>query len=76
MVKPSLVKLAPPPIPDDAVKAVGRVLEGNYPMVMVARRPNGEWECTLFLPPNIATYEMIGALEQCKLHLLDGEDRD
>ncbi len=66
---------ARPIIPDDVRASVGKVLDGEWSFVLIAKRPDGEWERSLFLRAN-QTYEALGALEALKRHLLNDDDED
>lgn len=78
MAKSKLVALNPAGRPiDDHVKAcVLKALDGNYPFVMIAKRPDGQWETSCFFR-DATENEVIGALERWKNqslnHVLDSD---
>lgn len=68
VLKPKLLT-----IDDNTRYAVQTALDNNYPFAMVAMRPDGTWESSLYFQSK-ATYEVVGALESLKHRILFGED--
>lgn len=60
--------------PVDVAIAAKNAIDSGYPMVMLARRPSGEWEMSMFLPPNVNEYEAVGALWQAQHRLIYEDD--
>jgi hypothetical protein len=74
--KPKLVKLEKRQTPDDVRMSVERMLRENYPFACVAQRPDGEWETSFWVPPNMTRYQLVGALWSLQHQILFPESDD
>jgi hypothetical protein len=60
-------------ISPDVRAAVLTALDNHYPFVMVARRPNGHWELSEWIP-DTNRYEAAGALAHAQHKVLYDEN--
>jgi len=66
--KLSALESAIPKIDDKTRTAVLRVLENNWPFIMLAKRPDGQWEQSAFYGEKVFcnAYEIAGVLHQAQ----------
>lgn len=62
-------------IAEDTREAATKAIANDYPFVMVAKRPDGEWEISCWFTKD-KTYEVVGAMEEAKRQLLTDDDDD
>jgi hypothetical protein len=70
-----LVPFRARPIPDGVRAAVIRALDGGFPFVMLAKRPDGTWEVSAQYLADLR-YEMLGALASYQHELMTGDGED
>ena len=73
---PKLVEMKAREIPKDVRDAVLKVLDGNWPFILYARRPSGQWETSYHGVPGITEYEVIGVLQHGIHRLVVGADEE
>lgn len=75
-MKPKLVEFKTATrIADNVRAAVLKAIDNDYPFVMVAQRPNGEWETSLFFQGRIDD-EVVGVLQRVAHRIMVGEGDD
>lgn len=60
-------------IDEDVREAVEYVLKEGYPLALIARRPDGDWEITWQIG-QVSKYEMIGVLQALQHRLFSQDD--